>query len=96
MRSSASTVGCVVSKIEDFRRVLLDSKATRKEKQIALKFLVHFSRTCISRFMSAINGDREATTYSSVGLMSARTSTGCSIARSSTATARMRRNGRRN
>ncbi len=34
--------GCVVSKIEDFRRVLLDPKARRPEKQQALKFLIHF------------------------------------------------------
>ena len=34
--------GCVVSKIEDFRRVLLDSGAGKMEKQQALKFLIHF------------------------------------------------------
>jgi hypothetical protein len=34
--------GCVVSKIEDFKRVLQDPKAGRSEKQQALKFLVHF------------------------------------------------------
>jgi nuclease S1 len=34
--------GCVVSKIEDFKRVLQDPKAGRNEKQEALKLLVHF------------------------------------------------------
>jgi nuclease S1 len=34
--------GCLVSKIEDFRRVLLDPRAGKTEKQQALKFLVHF------------------------------------------------------
>jgi nuclease S1 len=33
--------GCVVSKIEDFKRVLKDPKASKAEKQVALKFLVH-------------------------------------------------------
>jgi len=32
--------GCVVSKIEDFERVLRDPKATKTEKQQALKYLV--------------------------------------------------------
>jgi nuclease S1 len=34
--------GCIVSKIEDFKRVLQDPKAGKTEKQQALKFLVHF------------------------------------------------------
>jgi hypothetical protein len=34
--------GCVVSKIEEFRRVLLNPKAGRVQKQQALKFLIHF------------------------------------------------------
>jgi hypothetical protein len=34
--------GCVVSKIEDFKRVLQDPKAGKTEKQQALKFLIHF------------------------------------------------------
>jgi hypothetical protein len=34
--------GCVVSKIEDFRRVLLDRTAGRPEKAQALKFVIHF------------------------------------------------------
>jgi nuclease S1 len=36
------TGGCVVSKIEEFKRVLMSSSAGRAEKQRALKFLVHF------------------------------------------------------
>jgi nuclease S1 len=36
------TGGCVVSKVEDFKRVLQDPKAGKAEKQQALKFLVHF------------------------------------------------------
>jgi hypothetical protein len=34
--------GCVVSKINEFRRTLQSSKATKTEKQRALKFLIHF------------------------------------------------------
>jgi nuclease S1 len=34
--------GCVVSKIEDFRRVLQNPKANRQQKQQALKFIIHF------------------------------------------------------
>ena len=34
--------GCVVSKIEDFKRVLRDPTANKTERQQALKFLVHF------------------------------------------------------
>jgi len=34
--------GCVFSKVEDFRRVLLDPKAGKTEKEQALRFLVHF------------------------------------------------------
>jgi hypothetical protein len=34
--------GCVVSKIGDFRRMLLDRNATREDKQQALGFLIHF------------------------------------------------------
>jgi hypothetical protein len=33
--------GCVISKIEDFERVLQDPKARRRQKQQALKFLIH-------------------------------------------------------
>ncbi|MDB5352882.1 MAG: Nuclease [Planctomycetota bacterium] len=34
--------GCVVSKIKEFRKILADPKAPRKERQRALLFLVHF------------------------------------------------------
>ena len=34
--------GCVVSKIRDYRKVLADPKAPRRERQLALLFLVHF------------------------------------------------------
>ena len=34
--------GCVVSKIKHYREVLADPKAPRKERQLALLFLVHF------------------------------------------------------
>jgi nuclease S1 len=34
--------GCIVSKIEEFRRILMDSQKGRSEKQVALKFLIHF------------------------------------------------------
>ncbi len=39
---SCQAGGCVASKIEDFKRVLLDPKAGKIEKQRALKFLIHF------------------------------------------------------
>ncbi len=34
--------GCVVSKIREYRKVLADPHAPRKERQLALLFLVHF------------------------------------------------------
>ena len=34
--------GCVVSKIEDFRHILEDPAAGKAQKQLALRFLVHF------------------------------------------------------
>ncbi len=34
--------GCVVTKIDDFRKILADTKAPRIERQEALKFLIHF------------------------------------------------------
>lgn len=36
-----SSAGCVVSKIDIFKRVLMDPKAARAKKQQALKYLVH-------------------------------------------------------
>ncbi len=40
--SFCSPQGCVVSKVRDFERVLSDPRASRAEKQEALRFLVHF------------------------------------------------------
>ncbi len=51
-------VGCVVSEIEDFRRVLLNPKAARKEKQLALKFFVHFLEDLRQPVHVGDNGDR--------------------------------------
>ncbi len=34
--------GCVVTKIDDFRKILADPKASRHDRQEALKFLIHF------------------------------------------------------
>ncbi len=34
--------GCVITKIEDFRKILADPNATRPERAKALKFLIHF------------------------------------------------------
>jgi nuclease S1 len=34
--------GCVVSKIEDFKRILQDPRSRERQKQEALKFLIHF------------------------------------------------------
>ncbi len=50
--------GCVVSKIEDFRRVLLDPKAARRDKQQALKFLVHYLQDLHQPVHVGDNGDR--------------------------------------
>jgi nuclease S1 len=50
--------GCVVSKAEHFRRVLLNPKAARKEKQQALKFLVHFIQDLHQPVHVGDNGDR--------------------------------------
>jgi nuclease S1 len=33
--------GCIVSKIEDFKRILRNPKASKREKQQTLKFLIH-------------------------------------------------------
>ena len=50
--------GCVVSKIEDFRRVLLDPKAGRKEKLQALTFIVHYIQDLHQPVHVGDNGDR--------------------------------------
>ncbi len=89
-------VGCVVSKIEDFRRVLLNPRAPRKEKQLALKFLVHYVQDLHQPVHVGDNGDRAASACSSGGSMSAQTCIGGWTARSSTATVEMKQSGRRN
>jgi len=51
-------MGFVVSKIEYFRRVLLNPNAARKEKQQALKFLVHYIQDLRQPVHVGDNGDR--------------------------------------
>jgi hypothetical protein len=41
-RKYCPPAGCVVSKIEEFKNILLNPKAGRIQKQQALKFLIHF------------------------------------------------------
>jgi hypothetical protein len=50
--------GCVVSKIEDFRRVLLNPKSAKDEKQRALRLLVHFIQDLHQPVHVSDNGDR--------------------------------------
>jgi hypothetical protein len=50
--------GCVVSKVEDFRRVLLDPDIDREQKQEALKFFVHFLQDMDQPVHVGDNGDR--------------------------------------
>jgi hypothetical protein len=50
--------GCVVSKIEDFKRVLQNPKANKDEKQQALKYLIHFIADLHQPFHVADNDDR--------------------------------------
>jgi hypothetical protein len=50
--------GCVVSKVGDFRQVLLDPSADRNTKQQALKFLVHFLQDMHQPVHVGDNGDR--------------------------------------
>jgi hypothetical protein len=50
--------GCVVSKVEDFRRILMDSGAERPQKQRALKFLIHFIQDLHCPVHVGDNGDR--------------------------------------
>jgi nuclease S1 len=49
---------CVVSKIEEFKRVLQNPKAGREEKQKALKFLVHFIEDLCQPFHVGDNGTK--------------------------------------
>ncbi len=57
-------VDCLVGKVEDFRRVLWGPKATRKEKQQALKFPVHFLQDLHQPVHVGDNGDRGGNVYS--------------------------------
>jgi hypothetical protein len=50
--------GCVVTKIEDFKRVLQNPKANRDEKQQALKYLIHFIADLHQPMHVADNDDR--------------------------------------
>jgi nuclease S1 len=50
--------GCVVSKIEDFKRVLMNPNSSRKDKREALKFLVHFVQDLHQPLHIGDNGDR--------------------------------------
>lgn len=48
----------MVRKIEDFRRILLNPSVTRKERQQALKFLVHYLQDLHQPVHVGDNGDR--------------------------------------
>jgi nuclease S1 len=50
--------GCVVSKIEDFKRVLMNPNKSRKDKQEALGFLVHLLQDLHQPLHVGDNGDR--------------------------------------
>jgi nuclease S1 len=50
--------GCVVSKIDDFRRVLADPMAPRAERQKALRFLVHLVQDMHQPVHVGDRGDR--------------------------------------
>ncbi len=50
--------GCVVSKIEEFRRTLLNPKAGTLQKQQALKFLIHFIADVHQPLHVGDNGDQ--------------------------------------
>jgi hypothetical protein len=49
--------GCVVTKIEDFKRVLQNPTASREDKQQALKYLIHFLADLHQPFHAADNDD---------------------------------------
>jgi nuclease S1 len=51
--------GCVVSKIEDFKRVLQNPNSSIAEKQYALKFLVHLIKISASLCTWATTGAKE-------------------------------------
>jgi hypothetical protein len=50
--------GCVVSKIEEFERILRDPRADKHRKQIALKFIIHFIADLHQPLHVGDNGDR--------------------------------------
>lgn len=50
--------GCVMSKIEEFKRTLLDPGAGRLQKQQALKFLIHFVADLHQPMHVGDNGDQ--------------------------------------
>jgi nuclease S1 len=50
--------GCVVTKIDDFRKILADPSASRLERQKALKFLVHFVQDLHQPVHVGHRGDR--------------------------------------
>ncbi len=53
-----SPKGCVVSKIEDFRRILLSPNERKLQKQQALKFLIHFIADLHQPLHVGDNGDQ--------------------------------------
>jgi|WetSurMetagenome_2_1015567.scaffolds.fasta_scaffold218264_2 nuclease S1 len=57
-RKFCPSKGCVVSKIEDFRRILQNPRAGRLEKQKALKYLIHFIADLHQPLHAADNSDR--------------------------------------
>jgi hypothetical protein len=56
-----SPEGCVVSKVKNFERVLSDPRASRAEKQEALRFLVHFLQDLHQPLHAGDTGSRGGT-----------------------------------
>jgi hypothetical protein len=50
--------GCVVSKIKDFRKLLMEGNGSRTERQLALKFLVHLIQDLHQPLHVGDNGSR--------------------------------------
>jgi nuclease S1 len=50
--------GCVVTKIDEFRKILADAKAPRAERQKALKFVIHFVQDMHQPLHVGHRGDR--------------------------------------
>jgi len=55
---SCQKKGCVVSKIEDYKRVLMNPNKSRKDKRQALKFLMHLIQDLHQPLHIGDNGDR--------------------------------------